>query len=86
MAIIHDFHQVVAGSGFEQFQSPVVDDQQVEAGQGFEQFAVAAVGLGLGQRQDQARESIIADAIAFEASLMAQRTSEVSFAIAAGAG
>ena len=47
---------------------------------------VAAVGLGLGECKQQARQAVIAGCVAVQAGIVPQGTGQVGFATAAGAG
>ncbi len=51
--VVHDLQQVIAVRWLQRFQSPVIDDQSLHLGHPLELLGVTAVGLGLGQFQEQ---------------------------------
>ena len=63
MAVIHDLHEVMALGRGECLQAPIIDEQQPDFGGLSQQFVVAAVGLGLGECKQQARQAVIVSLI-----------------------
>ena len=86
MAVIHDLHEVMALGRGECLQAPIIDEQQPDFSGLSQQFVVAAVGLGLGECKQQARQAVIAGRIPVQAGIVSQGTGQVGFATAARAG
>ena len=86
IAVIHDVHEVMALCGVECLHAPVIDDEQPGPGKLEQEFVVAAVGLGLGERQEQARKAVVAGGQSLSAGLVSEGAGDKGFAGAAGAG
>ena len=86
IAVIHDVHEVMTLGGVECLHAPVIDDEQAGVGGLVEECVVAAVGLGLGECQEQARQAVVAGGIAVPAGLVSEGAGEVGFTSSAGTG
>ena len=84
--IIHDLQQCVALFGTHRFQSPVIQDQQLYPCQLTQQSGVTAIYLGLAQLKQQTWQPVVTSAMPLLTGLVAQRTSQVGFSTATGAG
>ena len=86
VAVVHEVHEVVALCGVEGFHAPVIEDEQSGVGKLAQEFVVAAVGLGLGECQEQAGHTVVAGSVPVPAGLVAEGAGDEGFAGAAGAG
>ena len=62
------------------FHAPVIEDEQPGVGELVEEFVVAAVGLGLGEGEEQAGEAEVAGGMALPAGLVAEGAGDEGFA------
>ena len=86
IAVVHDVHEVVALCGIEGVHAPVIEDKQSGFGELLQEFVVAAVGLGLGECQEQACHAVVAGGVSLQAGLVAEGAGDKGLAGAAGAG
>ena len=86
VAVVHEVHEVVALCGVEGVHAPVIEDEQSGFGELVQEFVVAAVGLGLGEGEQQACHTVVAGGVSVPAGLVAEGAGDKGFAGAAGAG
>ena len=72
--------------GVESVHAPVIEDEQSGFGELAQEFVVAAVGLGLGEGQEQACQAVVAGGVSVPAGLVAEGAGDEGFAGAAGPG
>ena len=58
--------------GVEGVHAPVIDDEQPGVSELVEEFVVAAVGLGLGECEEQARQAVVAGGDTLQAGLVSE--------------
>ena len=80
IAVVHDVHQVVALCAGQCFHAPVVEDEQPGVGKLAQEFVVAAVGLGLGEGEEQARQADVAGGLSLQAGLVSEGAGDKGFA------
>ena len=81
IAVVHDVHEVMALCGIEGVHAPVVDDEQSGACELVQEFVVAAVGLGLGEGQEQPGEAVVTGGDALPAGLVAEGAGDKGFCL-----
>ena len=86
IAVIHDVHEVMTLGGGECLHAPVIDDEQAGFGGLIQECVVAAVGLGLCECEQQARQAVVAGGHTVQAGLVSQGAGDKGFTAAAGAG
>ena len=66
--------------GVECLHAPVIEDKQPGFGELLQEFVVAAVGLGLGEGEEQAREAEVAGGLPLQAGPVAEGAGDKGFA------
>src|SRR5436305_3684698 len=79
-AIIEEFEQIVALGIGERREAEIVQDEDVEASEFAEGADVSAVGTSQGELVEEPRGAAVQSAVAFAASLLGERTGDVSLA------
>ena len=85
-AIIEELEQIVALGIGERRKSEIVQDEDVEASELAKSADVGAVGTSQGELVEEPRGAAVQSALAFTASLLGERTGDVSLADAGCAG
>ena len=86
IAVLDDFEQIVALGIVKRSEEQVVEDEQLDFGQTVKRFEMRAIGFGLEQGFKQARGAQIEHGVAVTGGEVAERTSDIAFAHAGGAG
>ena len=79
IAVIHEGHEVMALSGVEGVHAPVIEDEQLGLGERVQELVVAAVGLGLGEGEEQAGEAEVAGGVSLPAGRVAEGAGDEGF-------